>query len=546
MKTQVDITEGITKQVTLFWCRGCGRYQGPKWMSLELESRELLALCLKKVKGLHKEVKLVDAGFVYTEPHSRRLKVKLTIQKEIFNAVILQQVFVVEFFIQNMQCTECQKSYTEHTWTASVQVRQKVKHKRTFLFLEQLLLKHHAADRAMSVKEQPFGLDFYFGNESGANHLINFLKSVVPIRLKSSKRLISQDDNSNIFNYKYTMYIEIAPISKDDMVLLEPKLTQILGNISPLMLVSRVTATITMIDPVSMKLVEISGGTYWHHPFRAIMNSKQLTEFVVLDVEKIDTERKEKDESVRDARPFNRQAISLNDKMCLCKVLIARQSDFGVNDTQFEVISHLGNMLKPGDISLGYELAHANVNDTVKFPRGHRPPEIILVRKHYPNKKNRARRRKFQLKSLPKDETTKPIKKGDQLRAAQELEEFMQEIEEDPELQGKVNLYKKKGAIAASSAEMSDEKAMEGAEQEEDEEDVEYPEVDMNQLLDDLAQVNMNEEAASDEEAPGRVNIVDEVPDEEPEGNWEVGPSNVGGMDEKPSKAGKGGKKKGK
>jgi nonsense-mediated mRNA decay protein 3 len=105
LKTQVDITEGITKQVTLFWCRGCGRYQGPKWMSLELESRELLALCLKKVKGLHKEVKLVDAGFVYTEPHSRRLKVKLTIQKEVFNSVILQQVFVVEFFIQNLQCT---------------------------------------------------------------------------------------------------------------------------------------------------------------------------------------------------------------------------------------------------------------------------------------------------------------------------------------------------------------------------------------------------------------------------------------------------------
>ena len=50
---------------------------------------------MKKVKGLNK-VKLVDAGFLWTEPHSRRLKVKVTIQKEVLNGAILQQTFVVE------------------------------------------------------------------------------------------------------------------------------------------------------------------------------------------------------------------------------------------------------------------------------------------------------------------------------------------------------------------------------------------------------------------------------------------------------------------
>jgi NMD protein affecting ribosome stability and mRNA decay len=29
------------------------------------------------------EVRLVDAGFIWTEPHSKRIKVKLTIQKEV-------------------------------------------------------------------------------------------------------------------------------------------------------------------------------------------------------------------------------------------------------------------------------------------------------------------------------------------------------------------------------------------------------------------------------------------------------------------------------
>jgi hypothetical protein len=64
-------------------------------MRAELESKELLTFCVKKVKGLSK-VKLVDAGFIWTEPHSRRLKLKLTIQAEVLNGAILQQTFVVE------------------------------------------------------------------------------------------------------------------------------------------------------------------------------------------------------------------------------------------------------------------------------------------------------------------------------------------------------------------------------------------------------------------------------------------------------------------
>ena len=39
-------------------------------------------MCLKRLKGLTK-VHLVDAGFLWTEPHSNRLKVKLRIQKEV-------------------------------------------------------------------------------------------------------------------------------------------------------------------------------------------------------------------------------------------------------------------------------------------------------------------------------------------------------------------------------------------------------------------------------------------------------------------------------
>lgn len=59
------------------------RYLQPPnhYVSAELESRELLALCLKRLKL--SKVRLVDAGFIWTEPHSKRIKVKVVIQKEV-------------------------------------------------------------------------------------------------------------------------------------------------------------------------------------------------------------------------------------------------------------------------------------------------------------------------------------------------------------------------------------------------------------------------------------------------------------------------------
>ena len=52
------------------------------------------------------QVKLVDAGFVWTEPHSRRIKVKLTIQAEVMNGAILQQTFVIEFVVEPHMCMD--------------------------------------------------------------------------------------------------------------------------------------------------------------------------------------------------------------------------------------------------------------------------------------------------------------------------------------------------------------------------------------------------------------------------------------------------------
>jgi NMD protein affecting ribosome stability and mRNA decay len=78
---------------------------------------------LQTPKPREQKVKLVDAGFIWTEPHSKRLKVKLTIQDEVMNGTILQQGFVVEFVVENHMCLECNRANANpNSWTACVQV----------------------------------------------------------------------------------------------------------------------------------------------------------------------------------------------------------------------------------------------------------------------------------------------------------------------------------------------------------------------------------------------------------------------------------------
>lgn len=129
ISTQVNITEDIPKQVNIEWCKGCGRYFEPpsRWIAANLESKELLMYLLRRIPHLNK-VKLVDASFVWTEPHSKRLRVILTVQKEVFNSTILEQDFTVMFIVNNHFCTDCHKQEAgeEHTWSAVAQVRQRV------------------------------------------------------------------------------------------------------------------------------------------------------------------------------------------------------------------------------------------------------------------------------------------------------------------------------------------------------------------------------------------------------------------------------------
>ena len=52
---------------------------------------------IKKLKGTLTQVRLIDASFIWTEPHSRRIKIKLVVQKEIQEGAVLEQTVPVSY-----------------------------------------------------------------------------------------------------------------------------------------------------------------------------------------------------------------------------------------------------------------------------------------------------------------------------------------------------------------------------------------------------------------------------------------------------------------
>lgn len=432
LRQNCDITEGILRQLTIHSCRGCGRFLCPPWQTVQLESKELLAACLRKIPGLNK-VKLIDAVWIWTEPHSMRLKIKLTVQKEVMNGAILQQAALIDFTVRNQQCKNCEASYAQGVWHAVVQVRQRVSHKRTFFFLEQLLLKHGAHSDTINIVTYKDGMDFYFKERQPAVRFLDFLSHHVPTKSKYARKLVSADHKANVGDFKHNYFVEIIPVCKNDLVVLPIPLARSLSDVNPLCIVKAVGAEVHVQDPLTGERHEISVEKYWRHEFIPVMTSKEMKPFVILSVEPI----------MQDVRASAKKR-GAGRKLQMAECVVARESDFGVNDTQFTCITHLGHILREGDVIMGYDIstaawAHEQGIDEHAFSRG--APDIVLVRKNYQTRGER----KWALKALEVDEQA--VLTDREMEALEgDYEEFLQEIEGDREMRAHVNLYKKNKA----------------------------------------------------------------------------------------------------
>lgn len=470
-KKSIDISSGITKQAMIHYCKTCNRYLRPPWVNCELESKDMMSLCLSKIKGLNK-AKIIDSSFVWTEPHSKTIKVKVTIQKDMEKTIVTSS-FIVEYKVEWTQCDDCKKTFTPHIWNAAVQIRQKVNHKRTFLFLEQLILKHRAHAKALSIKEFSEGVDFYFSNKSQANTFIGFVESVLPIKTKQSRQLISHDQKSNIFNYKYTFMVEIAPICREDLIILDHDQYKKLGGIGPVLLCFKQTSRIHLIDPITFETFDIDSSIYWRYEFKSYIDRECLTEFLIMSCEEEidynDKYKKEKNEKQQENlmdidttvntdknksnlnRTENRIAknMSKND-FKIVNVKCIRNSPNRKQNEVIEIRTHLGKNMRPGNVFYGYDLTEINLSeDLLQLIKNkmEKLPDVILVRKKYTSYK-----KIFKLKHLNMDveegeEDKKKVDKKTLRKKEKEMEDFERDVGEIKDIRDKINLYADEEAI---------------------------------------------------------------------------------------------------
>ncbi len=122
------------------------------------------------------------------------------------------------------------------------------------------------------------GLDIYCLHKNSAGHIVDFIASKIPVRVKSSKKQVSKQLT------EYVALVECASVVKGDLVQVTSKVG---GRITDLMLVVKMSSNIHLISPITMKRLELNSQKYFLNPVETIMTQTDLVKFVVLIVEPV-------------------------------------------------------------------------------------------------------------------------------------------------------------------------------------------------------------------------------------------------------------------
>jgi len=480
LKKSLNIKTCIPTEFELVYCKECHRFLRPPYVKIERESADMMKLCLSRIKSYDKKIKIIDSNFIYTEPHSKVIKIKITIQKEI-EKNILSQDLIIEFKEKWNLCRDCQKLQTPHTWASCVQIRQRVPHKKTMLYLEQIILKNKMQKSSLYFEEANDGFDFFFSTRRAGEIFSNWIATVVPSKITYTKKYVSLSTST------FTYLVDVANVAKYDLFLLDKESYKKLGGIGPLLICTRLSSRTIFEDPRTFNHLYLDGNTFFKYKFNKFCNSNQLTEFLVLDVyEEIDynfgsmnnnknsgkndkkkkkgkkkKNRKNKDESDSEEEKEennNINEISEEDTISLstnyekvvkdkekkieeekehilkCRktfIKLIRNNNEKDKGEIIEIKSHLAEVIKPGDIYLGYDLRTINLdseNSAYLEANINKLPDVILARKKINvDVKDKKLKRLFEGKNKKENKEEK-----------NDMMEFIEEINDEKDLKDNI------------------------------------------------------------------------------------------------------------
>lgn len=446
----------------------------------------------------------MESDFVWTEENSKRLKIKVTISKDVGLKNAVQRSFLIEYIVDWIQCDDCRKQFTPHTWTASVQVRQKVDHKRTFLLLEQMIIRYKMQDLILNMIETKEGADFHFKTRSQAITFKEFVKNVLLVKERESKKLISQDHKSNTQNFKYSYYLEIAAVSFDDLIFFDKKTARVLGGVNQVYLCTKITNKIHLLDPLSFQRLTFDVNNYHKHNFKATISRDCMSLFTIVDVEPagefapecrkiVKIKRNVKTMTDESTEPIPNERMTDNSKVTVYKpknhyylVSVMTMNKNGEQEVFDGLKLFWEGKIYPGDVFYGYDVRHLNLPSEIEDEgNANDRPDVVLVKKQY---KRTNKRRIWKLGSLPKEEE-KVLSKKEEEKHKRDYEMFMRDIEEKKGLRSKVQILPDEDAIRELESKMQD---LGFVEQEQDSElDIDLEKMNLNEEDEDLKEVKL-------------------------------------------------------
>lgn len=292
---------------------------------------------------------------------------------------------------------------------------------------------------------------------------------------------------------------------------------------------------------MTLQQTDVASHVYWRQPFESLATVSDLIEFVVLDCEP--------------SGPVRGRYVLADCQITRAHSVKNNTDDDGMGDDGiYHTRTHLGAILQPGDTVLGYHLTNSNFNnDAFESMDEGRLPDVVLVKKTYPNRRKKSKPRNWKLRSIAKEaedvqEDGKTLGRGalgrrggvDQKNVERDYELFLRDLEEDREMRAAVNLYKvdqakaaaegaadgddvemggaainkagsgmrggkrRGGAKAQASGGMDVDEDMDGAAEAEgseaDDEEEDFPEVELDELLEHFEEMDMADELDGGEE----------------------------------------------
>lgn len=242
---------------------------------------------------------------------------------------------------------------------------------RTFFHLEQISVLSHfgTVRKAKRIKyDIDEGFSFCFRLISFAWHFVKLIGEILPAKFDWD--MIPPESE------RYLFRVKIVPICCGDLIFLPPNVVASLGpNIGPIVICTRVAKTFTLLDPFTLTHCFLDAHQYWKAPFTHSFNRTQLVEYVVLDIVLLqDNQDEDEEEEVveENKKEKDAAAAAAAKKYRLADAVVARVKDTGNNDTTFQIRTHLGRILKPGDHALGYDLSGgeggADTNININLP----------------------------------------------------------------------------------------------------------------------------------------------------------------------------------